>query len=306
MVYGSQLPEQIHLAQDYGWSVSSAKLNWKLQKDRRDQELSRLSSIYTKLLNDSGVEIIHETASFTKEGHVQAGGTVYKAPHTLIAVGGCSYRPQIPGVEHTLTSDDVFQLNEQPQSLIVVGAGYIALEFAGIFSSLGVSVTLLCRKDKVLNGFDQNVRSFFQEQAQIKGLNIVSHFEPVKIQKNKDSLIVQNTEGKSFSAQKVLFATGRKPFTQPLNLQDVGMTLSSNGCIPVSSSFETCVSGIYAIGDCADTPYQLTPVALDSLMKKPKMNYNLIPSAVFSNPPIACVWTDRRASCTARFKNKGF
>ena len=315
MVYGSQLPEQIKLSQDYGWSVSSAKLNWKLQKERRDQELSRLSAIYTKLINESGVKIIHETASFTKEGRVRAGGCLYKAPHILIAVGGCSHRPQIPGIEHILTSDDIFQLNEKPQSLIVVGAGYIALEFAGIFNSLGIPVTLLCRKERVLNGFDQDVRSFFQEQAPIKGLNIVSHFEPTEIQKTKEGLVVKNAEGKSFQAQKVLFATGRKPFTQPLNLQEAGITLSSNGCISVSSSFETSVSGIYAIGDCADTPYQLTPVALaeaEVLVKnlftneKPKMNYNLIPSAVFSNPPIACVGLTEEQAVQKGLKIKVF
>ena len=183
MFYGARLSEQIKLAREYGWSVSSEKLDWSFQKKRRDQELERLSSIYTKLLDDSGVTIIHEKASFDQKGCVYAGGQTYQAQHTLIAVGGKPSCPNIPGVEHTLTSDDIFQLTEIPSSLIVIGAGYIALEFAGIFCSLGVPVTLLCRKPLVLNGFDSNVRSFFQEQAQIKGLNIVTDSEPVEIKK---------------------------------------------------------------------------------------------------------------------------
>ena len=305
MWYGARFLEDIDLAKEYGWSTEAPQLNWAFQRERRNKEVQRLSAIYQKLLDDSGVHTVNATAVFEKEKVVQAGGKLYTAPHILIAVGGTPYRPSLPGVEHTLVSDDVFQLEKQPSSLLVVGAGYIALEFAGIFQSMGTSTTLLCRKDKVLTHFDEDVRSFFQEQAKVKGLNIVNNFEPVSIVKNKNMLTLSNKEGKTFSAEQVLFATGRKALTESLNLEKAGIQTDSSGSIKVSDKFETSCAGVYAVGDCSSTPFQLTPVALAESeilvqnlfgQKGKKMDYRYVPSAVFSNPNIAQVgWTEKTA-----------
>jgi len=304
MWYGARLLEDIALAKEYGWSTETPQLNWSFQKERRNKEVQRLSSIYQKLLDDSKVYNVHATAVFEKENVIRAGDQLYTAPHILIAVGGTPYKPVLPGIEHVIVSDDVFQLEKQPSSLLVVGAGYIALEFAGIFQSMGTSTTLLCRKDKVLTHFDEDVRSFFQEQAKVKGLNIVNNFEPVSVVKNKDMLTVSNKE-KTFSAEQVLFATGRKALTKSLNLDKAGVQTDSNGNIKVSDQFETSCSGVYAVGDCSDTPFQLTPVALAESeilvqnlfgQKGKRMDYKYVPSAVFSNPNIAQVgWTEKTA-----------
>ena len=303
MWYGARLLEQIDLAKEYGWSAEQPQLNWAFQKERRNKEVQRLSSIYQKLLDDSGVCTIQEEAVFEKENVIQAGGRLYIAPHILIAVGGVPYKPVLPGIEHTLVSDDIFQLEKQPASFLVVGAGYIALEFAGIFQSMGVATTLLCRKEKVLTHFDDDVRSFFQEQARVKGLNIINNFEPVSIIKNKDQLTVSNKEGKTFSAEQVLFATGRKALTKSLNLEKAGIQTDSNGSIKVSEQFEASCPGVYAVGDCSNTPFQLTPVALAESeilvqnlfgKQKNKIDYRYVPSAVFSNPNIVQVgWTEK-------------
>ncbi len=304
MWYGARLLEEIELAKEYGWSTERPQLNFAFQKERRNKEVQRLSSIYQKLLDDSGVHTISAEAVFEKENVIRAGDELYTAPHILIAVGGAPFKPALPGIEHVLVSDDIFQLEKQPSSLLVVGAGYIALEFAGIFQSMGTSVTLLCRKDKVLTVFDEDVRSFFQEQARVKGLNIVNNFEPVSVIKNKDKLTLKNKEGKTFSAEQVLFATGRKALAKSLNLKQAGIQTDSSGSIKVSDQFETSCSGVYAVGDCSNTPFQLTPVALAESevlvqnlfgKQKNKIDYQHVPSAVFSNPTIAQVgWTEKQ------------
>ncbi len=305
MWYGARLPEQIELAEEYGWSVETPQLNWSMQKERRNKEVQRLSAIYQKLLDDSGVQTINAEAVFEKENVIRAGNQLYTAPHILIAVGGAPRKPALSGIEYALVSDDMFQLEKQPASLLVVGAGYIALEFAGIFQSMGVSTTLLCRKDKVLTAFDEDVRSFFQEQARVKGLNIVNSFEPVSVDKNKEGVSLRDKNGRVFSAEQALFATGRRALTKSLNLEKTGIQTNAGGEIKVSDQFETSCTGVYATGDCAGTPFQLTPVALAESeilvqnlfgRQKNKINYQNVPSAVFSNPNISQVgWTEKAA-----------
>jgi len=299
MVYASSFLNQVQLAQDYGWKIDPPQMDWNLQNQRREKELSRLSSIYQNLLEESGVSIIYGEASLTsKKGVVRCENQEYQAPSILIAVGSSPYKPPFEGAEKTLVSDDMFKLKEIPQSLIVVGSGYIGLEFASIFNSLGSKVSLMFRKPYILSGFDQDIRKFLQTQLKIKGIEIISEFEPLKIQKDKNELKVFNSKNKSFSAEKILLATGRKPDLQNLNLKEAGVRVTPYGNIEVSSTFETSVSGVYAIGDCAHTSHQLTPVALaeaEVLVKhlfkseKSKINYDLIPSAVFSQPALATV-----------------
>ena len=301
MWYGARFLEDKKLAGEYGWKTSPATIDWDFQKKRREIELKRLSQIYTKLLTDSHVHIIEHEACFKSPNTLIANGKLYTAPHILIATGGWPYKPDITGAKYALTSNEIFELPTLPQSLIVVGAGYIALEFAGIFQACGTKTTVLCRKGKVLTGFDNDVRTFYEKQAEQKGLSIVHHFEPVKIEKNIEKnttqFLVYNSKKDVHSATHILFATGRTPLTQPLHLEKAKIQ-TKNGKILVSKNFETSSKGVYAIGDCADTPYALTPVALaeaEVLVKnlfakgKGQMDYNNIPSAVFSNPNIAQV-----------------
>ena len=314
MWYGARFPEDLKLAKEYGWKNPPSTLDWEFQRKRRESELQRLSQIYTQLLKDSKVQIIPEEAKFDSPNTLIAGGKLYHAPRILIATGGWPYKPDIQGIEHALTSNEIFELKKQPTSLIVVGAGYIALEFAGIFQACGTKTTLLCRKDKVLRGFDDDVRVFYEKQAKLKGLNIVHKFEPIRIEKLKDQLIVYNSENKSHSAQTVLFATGRAPLIKPLQLEKSNIQ-TENGSITVSKNFETTCKGIYAIGDCAETPYALTPVALaeaEVLVKNlfgghdEKMDYRNIPSAVFSNPNISQVGLSEKQAEEQGFEFKVF
>ena len=299
MWYGARFLEESSLAKEYGWMFPEIPtLDSKLQKKRRKKEVQRLSLIYEKLLLDSKVEIINAEASFENQNTIKAGGKLYQAPHILVAVGGYPFKPDLPGVEHALTSNDIFELDVFPKSILVAGAGYIALEFAGIFQAIGVQTTILCRKAQVLSQFDQDVRSFFEKQAQVKGLNIVHHFEPQSITKTSKELTVQSKKGETRAAEKILFALGRKALTKPLRLENANIKINSSGSIPVNNHFETSQKGIYAVGDCADTPFQLTPTALTeaevlikNLFEKQnqKVDYRYVPSAVFSNPVISQV-----------------
>ena len=310
MWYGSRFLEETKLAQEYGWKTSPSTIDWGFQKERRTKELQRLSQIYSRLLNDSGVHIVQGEAQFESKNTIRCGDKLYKAPHILIAVGGWPYKPSIEGVEHALTSNEVFELTTQPKSLIVVGAGYIALEFAGIFQACGTPTTVLCRKDKVLTNFDNDVRSFYEEQAALKGLKIVHNFHPHQIQKKDNQLSISDSKGNTHSAEQILFATGRKPLIEPLQLDKAGVQ-TKDGYIVVSDQFETSTKGIYALGDCAQTPYALTPVALgeaEVLVRnlfdsgQAPMNYSNIPSAVFSNPNIAQVGLTEQEATAQGFK----
>lgn len=298
MIYGSSLPDQIKIAKEYGWNTSDVHLDWSFQKQRRDQELSRLSAIYTKLLTDSGVHVIEGEASLSKEGHVVSNNQSYSADKILIAVGGYPYKPDIPGAELGLDSDDIFQIQKQPKSVVIIGSGYIALEFAGIFNSLGILTTVACRKKTILNRFDHDVRDFFTKQMLLKGVQLESDFEPSEIKKAEEGFSVHSKKGSSLQADLIIFATGRLPNTSSLNLEQAGVQTESNKRIIVDADFQTSKKGIYAVGDCANTSLELTPIALaeaEVFVKKAYSktshicNFEMVPTAVFCNPPIATI-----------------
>ncbi len=301
MLEGGKLHDHVRYFSSYGWSVGEPKLNWAEQKKLRDKELSRLENIYETLLSKKGVRVLKGRGKITAPQTVEVAGQSYRARYILLAVGGTPSLLNVPGHKWALTSDDVFEMKEQPHSLLIMGGGYIGVEFAGIFNAFGSQVSLVFRRDKLLRGFDGEVRSFLQEEMQKRGVDIIPHATMDKISKQGKEFVVDlMVEGqkKIKKVEKVLFATGRKPRTAGLGLETVGVKTNRQGEVEVNEYFETSVKGIYAIGDSASTPYQLTPVATAEGMflaehlfagSKKKMNYDFIPTAVFSQPPVAGV-----------------
>ncbi len=298
MLYASELPNQVKYFSSYGWEIGKHKLKWLEQKASRDQELTRLENIYEKLLRNKKVTVLKGHGRIIDPHTVEVNGKKYRTKYILIAVGNKPSFPEIPGVELALSSDDIFEMKSFPSSMLIVGGGYIALEFASIFNGFGSDVTLVFRRDLVLRKFDQELREFFQKEMIKTGVNVEANNNLTQIVKENDKLKVNTKNGKTFLVKAVLFATGRVPNIQNLDLDSVGVKMNEKNEIKVDEHYATSVKSIYALGDCADTPYQLTPVAIAEGMhlaehlfsgSKKAMNYKQIPTAVFSNPLVAVV-----------------
>ena len=298
MLTGSELPAHLKYFSSYGWSIGEHALNWSIQKSARDKELGRLEGIYENLLSKKGVTVLKGHGKIISPYTVEVDGKKYSARFILIAVGSQPFMPDIPGIEHAITSDDVFEMNEMPHSILIMGSGYIGVEFASIFNGFGSEVSLVFRREMPLRGFDEEVRGFLHEEMSKNGVEIIAKNTVNKIVKKDNKFEVTLSEGKMKTVEKVLFATGRKPKLDNLGLESLGMKISQQGEIEVNEYFETSVKGIYALGDCSNTPYQLTPVATSEGMllaehlfseSKKVMDYHLIPTAVFSRPAVATV-----------------
>ena len=298
MLVGSELPSHIKYFSSYGWSVGSSSLDWSAQKLARDKELSRLEGIYENLLSKKGVTVLKGHGQIVSPHTVNIEDKTYTSRFILIAVGGHPYMLDIPGIEYAITSDDVFEMPEQPHSILIMGSGYIGVEFASIFNGFGSKVSLVFRRDKPLRGFDKEVRAFLQEEMIKDGVEMVPNNTVDKIVKKGKHLEAHLSGGLVKTVEKVLFATGRKPKIDSLGLESLEIKTNPQGEIEVDEYFETSIKGIYSLGDCANTPYQLTPVATAEGMllaehlfsgSEKKMDYNCIPTAVFSRPLVATV-----------------
>lgn len=308
-VYASEYREKMEEAKGFGINGEVSSFDWSRLRDNKTKEITRLNGIYQNLLTAPGATIFNGCGSLVDANTVRIqlndnsltdSEIDISAQTILIATGSWPFKPEVPGVEHAITSNEVFSLGDEnfPQRALVVGAGYIAVEFAGIFNGLGAKTTLACRKGLVLRGFDEDVRIFVQEQMQEKGVNVRTETEIERIEKQTDgSLLVFYTNEEQQEVDLVLYATGRRPMTDGLNLDQVGIELKSNGTIKVDDFFQTSVPSIYALGDVIGTP-QLTPVALAQGMKflahryhgdTTPMNYDNIPTAVFCQPNIGTV-----------------
>ena len=308
-VYASEYREKMEEAKGFGINGEINSFDWPTLRDNKSNEISRLNGIYSNLLTGPGSTIFNGTGSLLDANTVRvklsepAQDTDHldiRGEKILIATGSWPFIPNVPGAEHAITSNEVFDLSDEdfPKRALVVGAGYIAVEFAGIFNGLGVETTLAVRKDLVLRGFDDDIRQFVQEQMMDKGVNIRPETEVARIDKQDDgSLLVtyKNDEQQVFDL--VLYATGRRPMTDGLNLENLGIELNKDTTIKVDDFFQTSVPSIYALGDVIGTP-QLTPVALAQGMKflaqqyhgdTVPMNYRNIPTAVFCQPNIGTV-----------------
>ena len=295
----SQLLPALRYFSSCGWEgAGSPRLNWLAQKQARDKELKRLELIYENLLSNHKVSLLKGPGKITAPHKVQVGTRDLSARFIVIATGAIPFLPEGEGFHLTLNSNDLFELKSLPSSLVIMGSGYIGLEFASIFNNMGCRVTLISRRDLVLRGFDHDVRKFLNLQLQNAGITVLNNDTVSGVQKKGSLLRVLTQKGRHIEAEKVLFATGRKPATKNLGLSSLGIQTNSRGEIVTNPHFETSVKGIYAIGDCANTPYQLTPTALTEGMylaehlfstTKKTLNYDLVPTAVFTDPPVACV-----------------
>lgn len=300
LVYASEFSKQFEQATGYGWTVPERpSFSWPKLIANKDQEIDRLNGIYLKLLANAGVTLFNGRGRLLDAHTVQVGEQVIRAKHILIAVGGRPRTLDIPGVEHAITSDEAFHLPELPKRVLMVGAGYIAVEFAGIFNGLGSKVTLAYRGEKILRGFDGDVQQAVEQALIDRDIEVVYHTTPTSIEKTAHGVQVtfndSATEPREFDV--VMMAAGRVPYTWDLGLETVGIETNQQGAIVVDAYSQTSQPSVYAVGDVTDR-VNLTPVALmeghalaDTLfggMDRP-VEHQDIPAAVFSQPPVGCV-----------------
>ena len=297
LVYGSHIQEEVSDAAGYGWTVDGLKHNWERMIDAKNTELDRLHGIYVNLLKNANVERFHGRGIIVDEHTVSVDGKHITAERILMAVGGWPSTPEIPGIEYVISSNEALDLRERPDRILVVGSGYIAVEFAGIFNSFGSRVDLVFRADQVLRGFDKDIRSTLTDEMTKKGINIISEVLPEKIEKSDTGFRVYLSNKKNIEVDQVLYATGRSPNTQGLGLAEAGVDLTENGAIKVNEWNQSSVESIFAVGDVTDR-INLTPVAIaegrafsETIYNNNPMktDYNDVPSAVFSQPPIGSV-----------------
>ena len=300
MVYASHFPELFTDAEGYGWSAVNSQLDWPKMIAAVNNEVTRLNGIYQRMLDNSKVELLHGHGKFIDNHTIQVGDRTVTADKVLIAVGGIPVRPNIPGIEHAIVSDDVFNLTEQPKSIVILGAGYIGCEFACIMNGLGTKVTQVIRPESILRSFDNDLRSAVQDGMIHHGIEIINNTLDLSIAKTDTgvAVTVNTKDGKStILADAVsLAALGRKPNTANLGLENVEIE-THNGVILTDKYSQTSVANIYSVGDCTDT-LQLTPVAInegrafaDTMFgNKPRtMIYGDIPTAIFTTPEAATV-----------------
>ncbi|MBU0562948.1 MAG: glutathione-disulfide reductase [Gammaproteobacteria bacterium] len=299
LVYGAHYAEDIGQAQGYGWTIDGATFDWKTLIANKNREIQRLNGIYRSILVDSGVTLLQAHARLVDAHTVEVEGKQYTAEHILIATGGWPHVPAIPGREHAITSNEAFYLESLPRRVLVVGGGYIAVEFASIFHGCGADTKLLYRGELFLRGFDGSLRDHLKDEMIKKGVDLQFNADIVHIDKQADgSLLATLEDGRTLEADCIFYATGRRPMLDNLGLEKAGVALDARGFIAVDDEYRTSVSSILAIGDVIGR-VQLTPVALAEGMAvarrlfKPeqyrKVDYTTIPTAVFSLPNMATV-----------------
>jgi glutathione reductase (NADPH) len=297
LVMGSHFSEDMEDARGFGWTASGT-LDWPALIAAKDKEIDRLNSVYLRMLRDSGVTLFEGRGVIIDPHTVEVSGKRYTARNILIATGGSPIRPEIPGVEHVITSDEALSLKELPKRLIVVGGGYIGCELAAVFRAAGSKVTMLIRGDTLLRGFDDDLRAALTLAYRKKGVEIMSEVLVRDVEREADgSLNVLTKTDDTIDTDAVLFAIGRWPNTKNLGLEQVGIKVDDNGAIPVDAQSRTSVKSIFAIGDVTNR-INLTPVAIHEGRTLAEMLFNKgdgatdhtnVPSAVFSQPPLACV-----------------
>ena len=296
-VYASRFSEDREVAAGYGWTSGEASFDWPTLVRNKDTEIQRLNGIYERLLKNAGCEVFAARATLIDPHTVEVAGRRISATHILVATGGWPLVPQIPGHEHILTSNEMFHLEQLPHRMVVVGGGYIAVEFAGILQGLGCAVTQLYRGDLFLRGFDTETRSFLADQMRHKGIDLRFNTDVTRIDRTASGLSLQLKDGSTLEADGVLYATGRTPMTANLGLEACGVALDAAGAIKVDAHYRTNVPSIYAVGDVTNR-VNLTPVALAEGMalarrlfaaRDTQVDYDYIPTAIFSQPPIGTV-----------------
>lgn len=296
-VYASQFSESFAAAAGFGWSVGDSAFNWANLVANKDKEIGRLQTVYDKLLHDSGVHVVNGRAEVINAHTIQVADKVYSAEHIIIATGGWPFVPEVAGKEHIVTSNEIFNLAILPSRMVIVGGGYIAVEFAGIMHGLGVDVTIFERGEKVLRGFDEDIRDFLVAEMIKKGIKFMPNTNVDRIEQVGAGFTVHTTAGETVATDLVMYATGRVPNSQNLGLEALGVALDEVGAIKVNDDYQTNVPSIYALGDVTNR-VNLTPVATSegmALVNKlyagstKQVDYENIPTAVFSQPSIGTV-----------------
>jgi glutathione reductase (NADPH) len=294
--YAVHYGEDIGDAAGYGWRVASPAFDWPALVANKDREIERLNAVYAKLLTEAGVTTIEGHAIVADAHTVEIGGRRISARYILIATGGWPVVPPVPGAEHAISSNEAFHLGELPRRVLVVGGGYIAVEFASIFNGLGVDTTLVYRGERLLKGFDADLGAFLATQMEHKGVRIRYRNNIARISRDS-ALQVTLDDGSALETDCVMYATGRAPNTHGLGLEKAGVKLAGSGAVMVDGAFQSSVPSIYAVGDVIDRML-LTPVALAEGMVVAEslfgaggrsLDYEGIPTAIFSNPSVGTV-----------------
>ncbi len=297
LVYGSHFGGDFDDAAGFGWTVGQRAFDWPSLIRNKDQEIARLSSIYRGLLESHGVELFESRARVLDPHTVEVDGRKVTAANILVATGGWPTVPNVPGREHAITSNEAFHLAEMPRRVVIVGGGYIAVEFAGIFNGLGAEVTQLYRGPLFMRGFDIDVRNTLADEMRKTGIDLRFDADIAGIERNGGNLKATLKDGQILETDAVMFATGRLPNTRGLGIEEIGVELARNGAVVVDERYRTSVPSIWALGDVTDR-VKLTPVALAEAMVFARnlfkgdvepMHYRNIPSAVFSQPPVGTV-----------------
>jgi glutathione reductase (NADPH) len=297
LVYASHYPEAFEDATGYGWRVGESSFDWPRLIAAKDREIQRLNDVYAKLLADAGVEVIEGRARISGPHGVIVGGRRYSARHILVATGSWPRIPEVPGAELAISSNEAFHLEELPPRTLIVGGGYIAVEFAGILHGLGSKVTQLYRGPLFLRGFDGDVRRFLADEMRKKEIDLRFGLNVDALERSAGGIRSRLTDGSTLESDAVLFATGRAPLTADLGLEEAGTKLDTNGAVVVDALSCSSVPSIHAIGDVTDR-INLTPVALHEGVclaqtlfggRPTPVDHENVPSAVFSQPPIGQV-----------------
>ena len=294
--YAAHFREDFEIARGYGWTMGEPRFDWPTLLKNKDREIARLNGVYERVLVNAGVEIHRARAHLLDPHTVELGGRQFTAKHILVATGSWPVLPPLPGIEHAITSNEAFALERLPRRAIVVGAGYIALEFASIFQGLGVETTLTYRGKRLLRGFDAEIGTRIAEEMAAKGIAICLGCEPAAIRKKQD-IEIEFTDGSLRHTDLVLFATGRRPNTAKLGLESAGVRLAADGAVVVNAYSASSVPSIHAVGDVTNR-INLTPVATAEAMwlartlfrgEPTAVDHDNVPTAVFANPNIATV-----------------
>ena len=299
LVYASRFAEEFEDAIGFGWTSEKVSFDWGALIENKDKEIDRLNKAYVRNLEAAGAELILERAIIKDKHTIElASGRTVTAKYILIATGAAPFVPRhLPGHELAITSNEAFDLDFLPRRIVIVGGGYIAVEFAGIFAGLGVETILLLRGDQILRGFDDDVRNHLAAEMTKKGIDIRVKSDVTSIERSGDGVRITLEDGNQIGAGQIMFATGRLPNTHGLGLENVGLHGNAHGAVAVNEFSQTSVENIYAVGDVTNR-VNLTPVAIreghafaDNLFggKKITINHELIPTAVFSQPELGVV-----------------
>jgi glutathione reductase (NADPH) len=297
LVYASQFKDDFAAAAGFGWTLDNASFDWQSLLANKDREVERLQAVYQNHLQQSRVTVFNGKAQLLDAHTLAVAGEQCTAKRILLATGGWPFVPDIAGKQHVVTSNDMFSLNKLPERILIVGGGYIAVEFASILNGLGVDTTVCQRGEKLLEGFDEDIRDYLAAAMSRQGIKILFNCDVRAIEADGTAFSVSLADGNTMTTDLVMYATGRTPNSRGFGLEQLGVALDDNGAIIVDAHYQTNLPSIYALGDVTDR-VNLTPVAIaegEALAQRlfsehaPPVDYANIPTAVFCQPNIASV-----------------